>query len=418
MQQRHYDIIILGDSLAARLAGALLAKTGKRLLTFGNSAPQSTAWLYNSIFLSHTLDQLGGRKGLSDTPRMQIMDGQTRLELHGRHSLEDELRREFPSCHQQLSRLLESLKSQGSTLEQQLWDGGGLPVFDFSGRLQFRKQLFLNRTPYRPLRHPLYHAWRGIQDPAARTWLTTLFTGLSLQPAERLTLAEGALLWNDLRQPLGIGASALNDLLAQRYGQFHGLMEPLTAVESVNLDGNIQLKKGRSCSADILLLGDMSALPLFADMDKKRVKGMPAPRRWKTSALRNPPSPLLAPQIILGGNPVLRLTLNPPPSGALCSAEAQDPDQERPNGQTEIRSRLTALFPFSSIEVTELPSKTIQQGNQIPWATVGTFPGKHQNLKLQKNLYICSGTEALPHLETSREILCGVAVAKYLLGKD
>ncbi|MEJ2201718.1 MAG: hypothetical protein P8X63_12015, partial [Desulfuromonadaceae bacterium] len=233
MSKHHYDILILGESLTARLAGALLAKAGRRLLTFADRVESPPAWLGNSLYMRQILDLLGGRHQLAPAPRLQILCGQTRLELHGCYPLEEELQREFPSCHEQLHQLLQWLKTRGETLEQQLWESAGPPLFGFVGELRLGARLLLRRSGYRSLRQPLHRFLQEIQDLEARRWLDTLFSGLALQPARNLTLAEGALLWNNLSQTQAIAESSFRELLEQRYQQFHGRLESPDVIEQL-----------------------------------------------------------------------------------------------------------------------------------------------------------------------------------------
>jgi hypothetical protein len=416
VHQRHYDILILGDSLAARLAGSLLAKAGKRLLTFSGRPQPLTPWLFNSIFMSQILDLLGGRHCLIAAPKLQIITGQTRLELHGRQPLEEELRREFPSCHTQLFTLLQWLKAQGEALENQLWKCGGPPLFDFIGGLRFRKRLLLNRINHRTLRQPLPRYLHGINNQEAHIWLDTLFSGLAQQPVENLTLAEGALLWNNISQPRAIAESSFNDLLTQRYKQFHGLSERLTAIESIDHNRKVHLKKTRTCSAEVLLVANATALDFLSASENPGVRRLPAPQRWRTSPFRIGPSSILAAKIILGGNPVLRLTLSPTPSGTICTVETHRSGNVHRPTEAEIKARLSVILPFASFKVATIEEKPIPLDNNASWTATGAFPGKSQRIKLKKNLFLCSGTEAVPHLESSGDIMTGVAVTKYLLG--
>ncbi len=417
MHQNHYDIIVLGDSLASRLAAVLLAKAGKKVLTFRLQQPPFTPWLFNSVHLNHVLEQLGGRNCLTTPRKLQVIAGQSRIELHGDQPLSDELRREFPSSHNQVEDLLQSLDALGNRLESQLLSSGGLPLFDLAGRLRFRRKLLLSRPGFRTLRKPLSDLLDKITDPAPRACLDALFSGLAMAPTDHMTIAEGALLWSSACQSQGISRSALDDLLQRRYEQFHGCSETLDTIKEIDPDGRIQLKNSWSCSSDALVIGSCSAISCLPEADQQRFKFQPPPCRWETSPILIGTSPVLASRIILAEPDPLRITLTSTPTGTVGMAEFRRADRPSPPSENELCSQLAGILPFASFGLSPIGPCEPAAG-ESRWPPSSAFPGTAQRLKLNKNLLLGSGTDALPHLGSTGGIMTGVALARYLLRAD
>ncbi len=410
MHQHHYDIIVLGESLASRLAATLLAKAGKKVLTFSLHPPPFSPWLFNSVHLDQILDQLGGRNCLTSARKLQIITRLSRVELHGNQPLGEELRREFASCHIQVEVLLETLEAQGHRLESQLLTNGGLPLFDLAGRLRFRKKLLLSRYGFHSLLKPLSSLFNVITNPAARTFLEALFCGLAMAPLDRLTIAEGALLWSSACQPQGISRSALDDLLLRRYEQFHGGREPLDTIQTIDNNGLIQLKNAWSCSAETLVVGCPTAVSYLPESEQKLFRCHTPPSRWKTSPILTGMSPILAPRIILAEPQPLRITLTSTPTGTVGTAETQ----AKTLSEEELRSQLAEILPFASFGLSPLPPPEAT-ADEVRWPRSSAFPGTTQRLKLKKNLLFCNGAGAVPHLGSTGEVMTGVALARYLL---
>ncbi|WP_432820911.1 hypothetical protein [Trichloromonas sp.] len=417
MHHHHYDIIILGESLAARLAAVLLAKAGKKVLTFRQPNSPVTPWLFNSIHLGQVLDQLGGRNCLTTPRRLQVITKESRLELHGKQLLADELRREFPSSHQQVARILDSLVTVGARLETLLLDCGGLPLFDLAGRLRFRRKLLLSRISWRTLRKPLASLLDEIIDPAPRACLEALFSGLAMASTDRLTIAEGALLWSSACQAQGISRSALDDLLQRRYEQFHGGCEPLETIKEIGSDGRILLKSDKACSADVLLVGSPLAAKVLPESDQKLFGEQQPPCRWKTSPILLGIAPVLASRVILADPQPLRVTLTPTPTGTVCTTESRAAVGLAAPNDDELRSQLAGILPFASFNLFPAPTGEATAGDSR-WPACSAFPGTAQRLRLRKNLLLGSGMDALPHLGSTGEIMTGFALARHLLRAD
>ncbi len=404
MHQHHYDIILLGESLASRIAGVLLAKAGQRVLTFQGKHPADFGWVFADSHLVRLLEQLGYRQPLEKTPRLHILNGQTRIELHGRYPLEEEIRRELPRDAEALLLIFNHLDRLGENLESQLLDQAGAPLGSLMDRLRCRAWNWLSETGQRALSKPLCDLFAPLAE-ASRTWVHTLFSGLTLAPVTKLTLAEGALLWHGLTRPQAMERSRLGDLLARRYQQFHGFSEPLAKIAEITDGRRLQLHDGRECSAGTLIIGQAEALPPKIAAALPPFRRPSAPERWDSGPLNPAPSTVLAPRIIHGENPALRSTLLDHAGELHCLCETPE------NAPREaVAGELRALFPFSALapRLLEAPA---DQDDIRPRRSFAAFPGVAQNPWLRPDLVLCQGTCIFPHLGETGEVLTGYALA-------
>lgn len=404
MHQHHYDIILLGESLASRIVGVLLAKAGQRVLTFQGKTPADSGWLFAGSHLDRLIDQLGHRQPLGRAPRLHILGDRARVELHSRYGLEEELRREFPEDADLLLQLFQRLEALGERLDAQLLEQAGAPFGSLAERLWYRAGHWLLESTQRSLGTPLSDFFVPFAE-ASRAWLNILFSGLALAPVEELTLAEGALLWHGLSRPQALDESLLDDLLSRRYLQFHGLYEPLTKIAALADGHRLQLHDGRECSAGTLIIGQCEALPpeIAAALPLFR---RPSPKgRWLSGPLHPAPSKLLASRIIHGENPSLRSSLHAHEGGIHCYSESP-----AETAQEAVIGHLLALFPFSSPSPKRLKSFADSGGNN-PRRSFDAFPGTLQNPWLSRNLVLCQGTCIFPRMGSIGEILTGFAVA-------
>ncbi len=418
MHQYHFDIIVLGESRASSVAATLLAKSGKKVLTFQDGQAAEGPWLFSSLHLNRILEQLDGREGLGTPSRLQVITDRSRLEFHGRHGLANELRREFPGCHNQLISLLRTLETLGQRLENQLWAAGGPPLFDFVEQLRFARRLLLSKSRWFGLRRPLSEFFDEINDVSAYTCFAALFSGLAMAPFKQITVAEGALLWSSLCQPQEISATTLDDLLRRRYKQFHGGYKQLASVEEIDGNGQVHLKNAKTCSADIIIIGNLEAIAYLAD--KRTPCWSSSPYRWRTTPLKPGVSSLLAPRIILNGEYILRTTFTSSAEGAIGTAECCLCQNNEPPPAQEIKTKLARILPFVSFDVggpipAAPPAAT--SGKAHPQKVIA-FPGTARRLRLKNQALPCIGAEALPHLGSVGEIMTGVSVANYLLRKN
>lgn len=404
MHQHHYDIILLGESLASRIVGVLMAKAGQRVLTFQGKHPADSGWLFAGSHLDRLLDQLGHRHPLGKAPRLHILSDPARVELHGRYGWEEELRRELPEDADLLLQLFQRLEALGERLDAQLLEQAGAPLGSLTERLWYRAGHWLMGSTQRSLGKPLSDFFVPFAE-ASRSWLNTLFSGLALAPVTELTLAEGALLWHGLSRPQALEEGLLDDLLSRRYLQFHGLYEPLTKISALTEGYRLQLQDGRECSAGTLIIGQYealspeiaAALPAF---QRPNPKG-----RWLSGPLHPTPSKVLASRIIHGENSSLRSCLYAYEEGMHCYSESPA------EATLEVVARqLQAFLPFSP----STPKRLKEQGDsggKSSRRSFASFPGTLQNPWLSRNLALCQGSCIFPRLGSIGEILTGFAVA-------
>lgn len=404
MHQHHYDIILLGESLASRIVAVLLAKAGQRVLTFQGKHPADSGWLFAGNHLDRLLDQLGHRQPLGRAPRLHILNDPARVELHGRYVLEEEIRREFPEDADLLLQFFQRLEALGERLDAQLLEQAGAPLGSLTDRLWYRAGHWLLGSTQRSLGKPLSISFTPFAEDT-RAWLNILFSGLALAPVEELTLAEGALLWHGLSRPQAMEPSLLDDLLSRRYLQFHGLYEPLTKIAALADGHRLQLHDGRECTAGTLIIGQSEALPeeiaaAFPSFRRPSAKG-----RWLSGPLHPAPSKVLAARIIHGENPSLHSSLHAHEGGMHCYSES--PAEAT---QEAVMGHLQALFPFSSPAPKRRKELANSAGNS-PRRGFAAFPGTLQNPWLSRNLVLCQGACIFPRLGSIGEILTGFAVA-------
>ena len=421
---QHYDVIVLGEGLAARIAALLLARGGCRVLAFRNpTAPSAVtpAWFFPSLFLERLLENLGGRSCYTPVAPFQVLTSKTRLEFLGRESIEGELQREFPCENGGISAVLGLLQKLGSRLEEILWQSGGLPLTGLRSRLRFACRR-LRRGIGSGLSRPLSSLWKGIGDSEGREVLEALFTGLTLTPPERLSVAEGALIWHCARKTDGLSLSGFEDLLQRRYNQFHGEEEALAGLESLDCeDGGIRgnLKGGGRFSAKTIVLGECPAGSLFRANALGEWKSPSPLETFIVTFHEGRPSPLLASRFILGGPHAIRLSFMEEPSRKSCLVES--PSAEAPEGiqPQDIHTRLAAIFPFARFQVARRPSPLPEPDRSGPKdrRIRSGFPGAAASLKLGKNILNCNGAAVFPALGGTGEALVGVSVANHLLGK-
>jgi hypothetical protein len=413
----HYDIIILGESLASRIAAVLLARAGRRVLTVGPAAstPPCPAWIPVSPHLERLLELLSGRSCLVTAPPFQVLSGPVRLTLHGNTAQLDELRREFPADSARVQTLFDELAEIGNRLETALWESGGLPLTGWASRWRFFYQRLHQGLPRARLLRPLASRLQTGSSAQTTQALAALFSGLSLCPIEDLTVAEGALLWRGFGDSRGISTVALNTLLTHRFEQFQGEQIRLDEVQTLQtVNGRpheLVLNNGRHCTAPQFLLGDRAAGSLLS-VELRAGEATAAPSPLHARVTDGAISPLFAQIIILDGSPPLRLTLTSDSatshSRILCQAAA--PPNDRADDQHQ--ERLAALFPFATLrfdppaEVANCPVDQPQRQR--------SFPGAVRSLVAKENLLCCCGGQVLPTLGAIGEILVGVSVANHL----
>lgn len=421
--KNEYDVAFLGDSLAALLTAALVVKKGCRALVVHNDRELPETWLTSSILLERILDLLDGRACLTSPAPFQVITRNQRVDCHGKNTLADELRREFPDGHQDVATFLDDMKALGSQLEEVLWDHQGLPSDKLGNRFRFRKLCFRADIPGRVFRQSLRERIAEFSEPGARKFLSSLFSGYSFTPSNKLTLAECALIWSGLSRESGIVKNGLEELLWHRYKQFHGEEDQLHRLARVRTD-----KDG---SVKFLFEDDQVAVArhvVFAERDTIGLfEGLAAPpasrltRRHVSGNLAGRTSPLLSDRVILDGNPPLRINLSEGENTALCHIENAALTERGLSSTEQLEKRLAKILPFVDLNLTPEDSAggadVDIRSDQKP-----SLLSSHDRMLFDHgHKILCSGAAVVPELGTIGEVLVAVSIANKLLqatGKD
>lgn len=412
MSTSHFDILVLGSSPAARMASALCAKGGRKVLLLDSDpTPPPAPWCHASLHLERLLETLGGRACLRPTPAFQVHAGSTRLTLHGRQTLAAELVRECRQQQPQMLRLLEGLQQQGQQLEEILWRCQGLPLTGWRSRLRFRWQLLRRGKSFGQLCRPLATVLKPLGATAGLT-LETLFSGLALASADKLTVAEAALLWHCASRIESLDWEPFTQLLEKRFEQFHGKTEPANDLKQIKRRSDrrfeLSFKNHPTATASWVLLGDSEvAAKLPAEI---WAPGSKEPLQQRYSALLSlgQPSSLLAPGILIDQPGGLRLSL-PAEAGAPLWIEAGG----GPTGVTDqLLARLETVLPFTELAL--VPATTTTAINTSK-ARRYPFPGARGCINLVSGLLYCDAQGMLPHLGLPGEAILGTTVANLIL---
>lgn len=415
-KQSHYDIAIVGSSLAGRLTSALSAKKGCRILTVAPETNHQSAWFTSSLLLERILDFLDGNSCRSASLPFQLITPKQRIDLHPRKPLADELRRELPDSHQEINTFLDKLFALGEQIEDMLWDAGGLPSTGIAGRQKFRFRSFRGDVPYHVFRQTLKDRLAGFADDAARKLLGTLFGGFSLTPPSRLTVAECALIWSGLGRTTGVFQSGLDELLRHRTKQFHGSDADFSELKRIRISksGRTQLlfAEDRIVTADHLIIADRAAAALCEQQSVPA--SHPLHKTLLTSTLGDKVSHLLMSHVIVAGSPPLRMTLEPSPTGIRGRIETAPTGQESSAIEKRTEQKLALLLPFINLDanIQETPSIGVSirkdDTNSLLKASTRILPG-------QGRQYFYAGDDILPGLGTSGEVLVAVTLCDHLL---
>jgi hypothetical protein len=417
----HYDVIILGESLASRIAAVLLAKAGRRVLAAGLpvTAP-CPAWIPTSLHLERLLELLGDRSCHVPAPPFQVLSGEVRLTLHGISALHDELRREFPADCIRVERLLRELNHIGKRLETALWESEGLPLTGWASRWRFMYKRLLKGLTGGSLAQPLASKLKAGNSAQTVQALAALFSGLALLPIEQLSVAEGALLWRGFGDDQGISALTLNSLLSSLFEQFHGEQVSLADLKNVQA-ADRRLREavfinGRRCTAEFFLLGSRDASALLpAEFRAGETADSPLPT-FEAGITDGTISPLLAQVVIHAGSPPLRLTLMPDSAGSRCRVIGQATAPSNDTADAQSAERLSELFPFATLrfEPRAGNSSGPAEQNADRSRRQKAFPGATRSLVAGEHLLYCCGEQVLPGLGATGEIMVGVSVFNHL----
>jgi len=413
----HHDVIILGETLASRIAAVLLARTGQRVLIFTRESGtfSDDTWVPAGRHLEGLLEILDERSCLVAAPPFQLFSGEVRLTFHGISPLEEELRREFAGDGDRVAMLLRDLAAIAERLETVLWESGGLPLTGWPSRWRYARARLRRGLSSSRLLHPLTNRLHsGFAAPAAQA-LAALFAGLSLAPAETLSVAEGALLWHGCANSQGVPAAILGGLLTRRFEQFHGESARLNDLKNVRISAGRQhevvFHGGRRCTADRIILGSREGSEALPAGDLPAATRPPCPVPLVANVPTGKVSSLLCPMVIADGSPPIRITLTSEPDcdryRIVCRTTGAEA-AATPN----LIDRLEPLFPFAGLQFE--PGTHNEPGMTAPGRRKNRFPGAERSLLAGRNLLNCCGSQELPTLGTIGEILVGFSIANHL----
>ena len=415
-KQSHYDIAIVGSSLAGRLTSALSTKKGCRVLTVSPDNDQPATWFTSSLLLERILDFLDGNSCRSASLPFQLITPKQRIDLHPRKPLADELRRELPNSHQEIEKFLENMYTLGEQIEEMLWDAGGLPSIGITGRQKFRFRSFRGDVPFHVFEQTLKEKLAGFADDAGRKLLGTLFGGFSLTPPSRLTIAECALIWSGLGRTTGVFQSGLDELLRHRTKQFHGTDADFSELKRIRINnaGRTQLlfAGDRIVTADHLVVADRTATALCEQQSTPTSNQ--AHQTLLTAPLGDKVSQLLMPHLIIAGSPPIRLTLEQSPAGLHGRIETAQTGRDNATVVKKVEQKLTPLLPFVDLHpaMQEHPKTGVfirkDDTSSLLRASIRILPG-------QSRQYFYAGSDIIPGIGTIGEVLVAVTLCDHLL---
>lgn len=417
MSQTHFDVAILGEGLGSRIAGALLAKSGLKVLTFAEEGNSLPPWIQVSLHLERILERLDGQSCLSAPEHFQLLTDKTRIDFHGSSILEEELRREFPSGHRNISDFLDHLKSLGYLIEKALLENGGFPLKGIKSRFHFLFKRVRHRLFGRRFSSPLHESFRDDFSRDELDILSALFSGLSLTSFDRLSVAECALLWGAASHSKGICVASLDDLLQRRYGQFHGSIESLKRINSVRNTRvdlfTFNLDNGHTCTATTCLLGSEEGRDHFSKLTHKKLP-LPLPtNKFTTTPLGYKISPLLAEHIITSKPTPIRISLTG--EGSNLNALVDLPPDTSSN--EDIKHTLKDIFPFTALELAPFsPTPGADKLDTHPPASAH-FSAAMRNIKTSRNLYFSIGSSLFPSLGPVGEVLTAYSIASDIVSR-
>lgn len=413
MSSKHFDIAIIGGSLAARIAAALLAKHGSKVLFLRQSEATVSTWLHSSLFLEKLLGTLGGRACFGAQKPIQVLSRKARVTLNNDISLDKELCREFGQNGPGVSHWLEKLRSQGMQLEDLFWENGGLPRPSFKAATRFKLLCMRRNISRAQFDEPLAKSLE--QLPLASTaFVTDLLQGLTLKRINHLSRAQSAMAWAQAMRPENLKEPDFSDLLSKRFDQFHGLKADLADLECIDFNNSRwiggRLKDGGQFTAETFLLGDARCIDRFSS---GKTDTLPLPHTVTeqiTSSLTGQLSPLLASRVICGGDMPLRLAIEENGDELFGQILSTGEATEQP-----LREQLEPALPFAKYDI----SNEVKQPAPITISAT-TNQRQHLNglpLQIGSNLYCADSNLLLPEMGAPGAALLGWSLAENLASK-
>ena len=409
MSVRQYDIAVIGCTLSARIAAALLAKSGQRVLFVRQREATAPTWFHSSLFLQNLLDLLGGRSCFAASQPFQVLAEEARITLHPDVALEGELQRELGPASTDALLILSTLHRLGKQLENVLWQNGGLPWPSVAGRTRFKLLCARRKLKTERLHTPVNALLKNLTDPA-RQLLRDLFQGLALAPIDQISQGEAAMLWTQVMGSEHLKEPDFSQLLSKRFEQFHGAKDDLEQLADLQREGRRwtggRFKEGGRFTATTFLLGDRRWLEHFAPLSTSLPvadHSFQLPLGDLTGQL----SPLLEARVVCGGPTPLRLTIstqNERTYGQIDGYGRFDPNQ--------LHEQLEPVLPFARYQFPPPTSETDGSVVHPICPVLGNQP-----LKLADNLYLADSTTLFPGLGAAGAALLGWTLYRKLSGK-
>jgi hypothetical protein len=414
MSNKHYDIVIIGGSVAARIAASLLAKQGNRVLFLRNREAKAPAWFHSSLFLEKLLGILGGRACFVAQQPIQVISDKARVTLSSDVQLEDEFSREFATDGKNVHQWLEELRLQGVKLEEFFWENGGLPWPSLKAKGHLKLLSLKRRINWQELEIPVSQSLERFNG-AAKTFLTDLLQGLSSTKTTQLSYSRAAMLWAQTLRPENLKEPDFSEMLNKRFEQFHGAKGTIEELESLDFNGSKwtggKFKSGGTFTADNFLLGDKKWIDKFTPLEKSRLPLPEPPAVYRTSDLAGQLSPLLASRIICGGEIPMRLAIEEHEE-ELRGLVVTDTKAT----ESLVRLQMDAILPFARYRFSEAPlplEAGTSNKEEHPTKPLASLP-----IRIDKNLYCADRTVLLPEMGAAGAALLGWTLAENLGKKN
>ena len=427
MSSKHYDIVIIGGSVAARIAAALLAKQGNRVLFLRNREAKTPAWFHSSLFLRNReanapawfhsslfleklLGVLGGRACFVVQQPIQVISEKARVTLSSDVQLEDELSREFGDDGKDVNQWLEELHLQGIKLEEFFWESGGLPWPSLKAKGHLKLLSLKRRINWSELEVPISQSIERFNG-SAKSFLTDLLQGLSSTRITQLSYSRAAMLWAQTLRPENLKEPDFSEMLNKRFEQFHGAKGQIDDLKSLDYNGSKwtggQFKSGGSFTADSFLLGDKQWLDFFSPLERSKLPLPEPPSVYRTSNLAGQLSPLLASRVICGGELPMRMAIEEHEEElrGLVVSDAR-------SSESQVRLQMEGILPFAKYSISEdslpLEAKTNNKTDRAI-KPLASLP-----IRIDKNLYCADRTVLLPEMGAAGAALLGWTLAENL----
>lgn len=417
MAAEQYDLIAFGAGLAGQTAATLMARQGYRVLLLETPMADDTQPLPCCPALEKLLASLEAKQlPRHENDSFQLISDEIRLELRGALALEQELEREFPGHHAAILALLTRLDDWGRRLNLLLSGAAPDSFWRPIRTLAFYRRQLRQGLPALRLRQPIERLLATLDERGPQQAVSQLLTGLCLTTPRRLSIAQAALGWHIAMRPQCIEVRQVARLLSDRFVAAGGHSLPLQQLAELKWQGkrlqSIRLQDGRHLQARQYLIGprgeSFERPPATAAALSSR---QGEPQRWIVSGINSQRPPILAPQVVLSGEPPLRLSWGTQKSAAACTRiEIACPAEPHIASLEPLQRRLAALLPFTEFKLSTGQHQPLPAGD----LKSKLWPGKAQPQPVAPNVLFCDGFDLLPSASDNVHLMLGQAAAGVL----